>query len=194
MGIYNRKPGFLKNSTVLFLIVVLAVSVFGIFSGCGEQAGTKTEGTSAATSDPSPITRPGNERFSLTDVNGVQRHWSEFVGKPFMINFWATWCPPCRQELPVLKKLYEEYHSRGLEIVAISVDQNTNPVKPFVEQMQIPWVVLYTDEEAPRELKLGRGIPMTIFFDAQGNETGRITGALPEEQFRAEIAKLFLQS
>lgn len=187
----SRNGGDKSTGAILALLVM---SVFITVAGCGSQAETKTEGTSAAAGDPATTTTQRIERFSLSDINGQQRNWSEFVGKPFMINFWATWCPPCRQELPVLKKLYDEYHSKGLEIIAISVDQKTGDVKPFVQQMQIPWVVLYTDERAPVELKLGRGIPMTIFFDAQGNETGRITGALPEATFRAEIAKLFPQS
>jgi len=179
-----------------FITSVIAV-VLGVFLsmaiGCGKAGEQKSDSAIAAAPDSTTAapTTQAKERFALQDLNGRQRTWSEFIGKPLLVNFWATWCPPCRVEIPTLKKLYDEYHPQGLEIVAISMDTKTSAVKPFADQMQLPWVVLYTDERVSDEMKLGRGIPMTIFFDAQGNETGRVTGAMPEAYFREQIGKLF---
>ena len=131
-----------------------------------------------------------DERFALKDISGTTRVWSEFAGKPLAINFWATWCGPCRMEIPVLKKLYAEYQPKGLEIIGISVDRDQRKVLPYVQQMGMPWVVLYTNREVLQEFKMGQGIPYTIFIDAEGNETGRVIGAQPEGVFRRELAKI----
>jgi len=130
------------------------------------------------------------ERFILLDINGQERRWSEFKGKPLMINFWATWCGPCRREIPLLINIYDQYHDQGLEIIGISIDQRRDQVPPFVRQFDIPYVILYGDYQSTVEFELGRGIPVTIFIDAEGNETGRISGAQPPEFFMNQVQKL----
>lgn len=133
------------------------------------------------------------ERFVLKDIDGKTRRWSEFAGRPVVINFWATWCGPCRREIPTMKNLYAEYKQRGMEIISISVDgpKSLSSVPGFVQQMQMPWVVVYGDQQSALEFELGRGIPMTVFYNAEGNETGRFTGAQPEAKFREEFDKMF---
>jgi len=190
----------------ILAIVWLMIGI--IASGCGkdETAATSRKNetvlsgqttppavTGTESRSPSPSNPAVRERFVLRDLDGRIRSWSEFAGKPLIINFWATWCGPCRYEMPIMKKLYDEYRSRGLQIVGISVDgpRTVRSVKPFVEQLGIPWVIVYADQNALREFDLGSSIPVTIFFDAVGNETGRFTGANREEVFRAEIQKMF---
>ena len=167
-------------------------------SGCGgDSAKSETQATAGdnvAVADNTAQGTPyvGRERFALRDVDGHLRKWSEFAGKPVVINFWATWCGPCRREIPVLKRLYAEYNPRGVEIIGMSTDQQTRSnVVPFVKQMEIPWVVIYADRGATQEFGLGRSIPMTLFINAEGVETGRVTGAQPEQVFRQEFEKLF---
>ncbi|MEE9442311.1 MAG: TlpA disulfide reductase family protein [candidate division Zixibacteria bacterium] len=168
-------------------------------TACGEsetadtQAGTiqnKSAGTSQSANKNLPSM--SHERFALRDLDGNIRKWSEFAGKPIVINFWATWCGPCLREMPILKKLYAEYQSQGLEIIGISVDQQNTiaRVVPYVEQLDIPWVIVYGDRESAFEFGLGRSVPTTVFLDANGNETGRLIGAQPEHIFRAEFEKI----
>ncbi len=168
--------------------IILVTAVILLLSNCGGDSSSETESASQTGKVATARTR---DKFILYDIRGNQRKWSEFIGRPFIINFWATWCGPCRSEMPLLKKIYEEYHPQGLEIIGISIDHQRNRVAPFVEQFKIPYVILYTDNNAPRKLKLGQGIPMTIFFDAEGNETGRIVGAQPPQVFYKEVEKLF---
>lgn len=96
-------------------------------------------------------------------------------------------------EIPILKKLYAEYNPQGLEIVAISMDdmRTEAQVVPFIDRFQIPWLVVYGDNTVPYEFNLGPSIPVTLFFDAKGNEVGRLVGAQPESVFRSELDKLF---
>ncbi|MFH1699091.1 MAG: TlpA disulfide reductase family protein [Candidatus Zixiibacteriota bacterium] len=179
------------------VLIILGALVFN--TSCGKsdtdttQAGTiqkESAGTSQSTDKNLPSMN--RERFSLRDLNGNIRKWSEFAGKPVVINFWATWCGPCLRELPTLKKLYAEYQSHGIEIIGISVDQQNTieRVVPYVEQMDIPWVIVYGDAYSTREFGLGQSIPTTVFLDANGKETGRLIGAQPEHIFRAEFEKI----
>jgi thiol-disulfide isomerase/thioredoxin len=161
-----------KRFMPLVMMLILCVTAF-MLCGCGESESTEKSPEGEATAQKQSGSTPGlaNERFVLTDLAGKERTWSEFAGKPLIINFWATWCGPCRVEMPAMMK--------------------KRAVAPFIDKMQVPWVIVYGDQQVAYEFKLGRGVPMTIFFDGEGKETGRVTGARPESFFRQEIAKLF---
>lgn len=169
------------------LLLVLAVMMIHL-SGCGSSESSGEQSGSSQT-----VQTSAPERFALRNIYGTRYSWSQFLGKPFVINFWATWCAPCRVEIPAFKKLYAEYQPRGLEVVAISMDDSRTvaQVVPFIEYFQVPWVVLYGDERTAMEFQIGPNIPVTIFFDAAGNETARYVGMLPEETLRRELEALF---
>jgi len=171
----------------LAMAAVLAALVFAPFSitGCGSDSPSSKSG---AGSTP--------ERFVLKNIYNKNYKWSDFKGRPFIVNFWATWCGPCRREIPDMIKVYNDYQSQGLEIVAISLDdaRTVSRVPAFVDRYRIPWIVLYGDEKVVKEFELGSSIPTTLFFDANGNEVNRLIGAQPELVFRREIDKLFSQS
>lgn len=177
------------------LAIVMVIGLVSLtWAGCGKNDASTDKpgaGQTAATAQP-PADAP-RERFQLKDIQGVQHTWSQFVGKPFIVNFWATWCGPCHAEMPTLKKLYAEYHPRGLEIVSISVDDNRTKgmIPGFIDRYQVPWTVLLMDQQIPSEFNLTNSIPISIFFDAKGRESGRFIGAQPESVFRREIDKLF---
>ncbi|MCP4568152.1 MAG: TlpA family protein disulfide reductase [FCB group bacterium] len=180
----------MKTRLTILTFGLLLISAM-ISLGCGGDETPQTTSQPANQPAAAAVEEYPGERFVLTDIYGEKRIWSEFVGKPFAINFWATWCGPCRREIPILKRLYTEYKPQGFEILGISVDRDQKKVVPFAKQIEMPWVVLYTDAETIEEFKLGQGIPYTIFFDAAGNETGRVIGAQPERVFRRELAKIF---
>ncbi len=176
----------IKNAFLVFLLGMISFAAL-LALGCSKSDSTESSSPKPQTAQVAPAS---SERFVLDDINNRKRKWSDFVGKPLVINFWATWCPPCRMEMPVLRKLYQEYHYKGLEIVGISMDDTRDPVIPYIRQMQIPWVILYGDLEVAEEFKMGRGIPVTVFFDASGKEIGRLTGAQPEDVFRQYFDQL----
>ncbi len=180
-----------KNGVRRFLSVMVACMLLAgpaiVISGCG---------SSSESGETAAAKTVVYERFTLQNIYNKRYQWSDFLGKPFIINIWATWCGPCRREMPILKKLYEEYHPKGLEIVGISFDdaRTRQMVVPFVEQFEIPWVILYGEQRLVQEFSLGTSIPTTLFFDAGGKETARIVGAQPEAAFRRELARLFPES
>lgn len=182
-------PAFRKHSMIRFSLIVLLLLAL---TACSNDNGPEGETTSASGASATSMPTNDRERFMLRDVDGAVRKWSEFSGKPIVINFWATWCGPCRMEIPTLKELYKEYHSQGVEIIGISMDQQqtVRNVVPFVNQMEIPWVVVYGDRGSATEFGLGGSIPMTVFYNAAGEETGRVTGAQPHDVFRKEFEKM----
>ena len=175
----------MKNIKIAILPALIIVVLVTLTIGCGGSSDADSGGKSRLKQSVA-----NRERFVLKDINGKDRRWSEFVGKPLIINFWASWCGPCRQETPLLIQLYEANRDKGLQIVGISVDHQRERVVPFVQKFSIPYDILYTDSKTPQEFGLGRGIPVTIFFDSTGRETGRITGAQSPPVFYKQLEKI----
>lgn len=138
--------------------------------------------------------RAGNQTeatFAVYDVFGKMHNYEEFKGKgPLVINFWGTWCPPCRRELPDLKMIYAEYRPQGLEMIGMAVNDSPGKVRQFAAENGMDWVMLMANEDAIQSFQLGAGIPVTIFIDRQGREVSRLIGARGYDDFKKEIAKI----
>ena len=108
--------------------------------------------------------------ISLADANGVKHNLSEWKGRPLLINFWATWCAPCRREIPLLKSLRHQRAADGVEIVGIAVDFR-DAVQHFAREMGIDYPVLVGEQdglEAIAAFGMDTVFPFTVFADRQG--------------------------
>lgn len=108
--------------------------------------------------------------LALPDANGVQQRLSQWRGRPLMVNFWATWCDPCRREIPLLKRLRQERHSDSLEIVGIAVDFK-DAVIQYTHSIGIDYPVLIGEKDgmaAIEALGMNTVFPFTVFADAKG--------------------------
>jgi thiol-disulfide isomerase/thioredoxin len=122
-----------------------------------------------------------------TTLEGAAFDWSVYRGKVVLVDFWATWCGPCIAELPNVKAAYEKYHARGFEVVGISLDQDVETLRAFVEKQQIPWTNLF-DEGHPMAKKYKiRAIPTALLVDKEGKV---ITHRTRGEALEQELAKL----
>ncbi len=124
--------------------------------------------------------------WSATDVDGNLRQATEWVGKrPTIINFWGTWCPPCRKEIPDLVKLYAEYNPKGVEILGFAVRDEASNVQIFADEARMNWVMMMGNEEVLDKYGPITGVPTTIFLDSNGKEVKRFIGPPTLEEFRA---------
>lgn len=130
---------------------------------------------------------PGNGKdFVLKDLDGRPVSLSDFRGKVVMLEFWATWCPPCRLAMPDLVGLYEDYHGRGFEIIAISLDENPSAVRKFVEEFGMKFPVVMDNHDVNSGYKV-YNIPTAVILDREGREVSRHLG-YPRD-FRKNLAE-----
>ena len=130
--------------------------------------------------------------FTLTDIEGKSWQLKELRGKVVLVNFWATWCPPCRKELPDLEALHERFKDRGLVILGIS-DETIEKVKPFIAERKISYPVLLDQERKVNELFQVDGIPKTFVFDRDGKLVAQSIDMRTQAQFMQMLSQAGLQ-
>ncbi len=116
--------------------------------------------------------------LKLINKNGNKINFNDFSSKITLINFWATWCAPCKKELPKLDSLYQQVPHRQLNIVLINIENiKYNKIQSFFDKLKIKKLTSYFDIELKltRDLKL-RGIPITLIINPEGKEIGRVIG------------------
>ncbi|MEW6196431.1 MAG: TlpA disulfide reductase family protein [Bacteroidota bacterium] len=129
--------------------------------------------------------------FSLPTTDGKTLKLSDLKGKVVILDFWATWCPPCRKGIPDLIDLKKRYGSKGLEVVGISVDQETKPdVVPFVKDYGINYPVVYGDNGVVMNYGGIRSIPTTFVVDREGKIVANYVGLYPKKTYEDQIKKL----
>jgi len=132
---------------------------------------------------------------SFTDGEGRAMNLSAFKGKVILLNIWATWCGPCRQEMPTLDRLEAKLGGPDFQVVALSIDQGGVPVvKEFYEELGLENLGIYIDDRMRAPAQLGVvGIPGTLLIDREGREIGRKLGPAEwdSEEVLAEIRRHF---
>jgi len=116
--------------------------------------------------------------FTLPLLNGENATLSSFRGKVVILNFWATWCPPCRAEMPSMEILYKRYKDQGLEILAVDIGENANTVRQFVQKNNYSFPVLLDTTKQTSAIYGVEAIPTTYIIDRNGKIIGRIIGSI----------------
>ena len=129
--------------------------------------------------------------FELDRMNGDTFHLDAHRGEVVVVNFWATWCPPCREEIPGFVKLQKEYGDDGLTIVGVSMDDGGfSTVRPFAETMNINYPLVMDDGKVGRAYGPVRALPSTFVVGPDGMIQHVRSGYLPEAQLRAWVTPL----
>jgi peroxiredoxin len=130
--------------------------------------------------------------FTLTDLNRMKWNLRSLSGKVVLVNFWATWCPPCRKELPDLEALYQRYSPRGLVILAIS-DEDAGKVQPFVAEQKLTYPVLLDPGRKVNDLFQVQGIPKSFVYDRNGKLAAEAIDMRTQRQFLEMIKSAGLE-
>jgi thiol-disulfide isomerase/thioredoxin len=133
---------------------------------------------------PAPLPPVG-----FTDQDGKPLNLESFKGKVVVLDYWATWCPPCRSEFPALDRLQSRLADKGVVVVAVSLDRGGRPqVDRFYEQLRVAHLAKYLDPKSEGARALGlQGLPTALVIDRQGRQVARIEG--PVEWDGPDVAK-----
>jgi len=129
--------------------------------------------------------------FAVRTLDGRTLRLAELSGRPVVLDFWATWCAPCRASMPHLSAMQGRYGSRGLVVVGLSVDDGTpQTVRRFAERLQLRFPVAMASEGMLDDYGPIRSIPTTIFIDRQGRIVRRVVGYVDEETLEGFIREI----
>lgn len=167
------------NIKAIITAAVLATSLVACNNSRKEGAEQTTEvhqqtttDSHAAAADPSA---PALPQFTLQNVAGEAVNLQSFKGKKVFVNLWATWCPPCRREMPSIQRLSQQVDPAKVAFVMLSLDDDFNKAKSFVQSKKLDLPIYYPGENLP-ELFNVPGIPVTFIFDERGQLIRRIDG------------------
>jgi thiol-disulfide isomerase/thioredoxin len=130
--------------------------------------------------------------FSFKDITGKKVSLSDFKGKVILLDFWATWCVPCKQEIPGFIELQKKYGDRGLQIIGLSVDDSLNMAKTYATQMKMNYPILLAEgkEDILKAYDPIPSIPVSIIIDRGGRIVSRHLGIASMDVFEKEIVPL----
>jgi peroxiredoxin len=133
-----------------------------------------------------------NLDFTLKDMNGSTVKLSDFKGRPILLNYWATWCGPCKKEIPELNDLYARYKDKGLAMIGISVDDDEPTLREFAKEFPMSYTVVTAREQQDALEAAGPvwGYPTTFFIGRDGSICGKHLGPATKEDFEREIKSL----
>lgn len=136
--------------------------------------------------------RPAPLDHTMKDMNGQDVSLASYRGKVVFLNFWATWCGPCKLEIPHFVELQEQYGDEGVAFLGLSVDDTVEQLRPFAEQYKINYPVLMGIENEAVQEAFGPiwGIPITFIIDRQGNICRKHQGIATKDQFERVIQAL----
>ncbi len=128
--------------------------------------------------------------FELTDLDGNAVRLSDYRGKAVLVNFWATWCGPCKAEMPLLQDRYTTLRDSGLVILAVNIGEDEALIRPYVEDLGLDFAIVLDPELAVNDEYRVLGYPTTITVDREGNVVDVHVGAWLDEQLDAVLSRL----
>jgi peroxiredoxin len=171
-NVETSAPEMINRRTILFLL--LAASFVG----------------------PASCSRPpaANLDFVLKDMNGQDVRLADFKGRPILINFWATWCPPCKAEIPWFVDMANQYKAQNLAVVGISIDDTAEDIRAFATQYKVnyPMLVGSGHDDLIAAYEAGLVVPVSWLIKADGTVLEKVKGMHGREWFNERVQALFV--
>jgi thiol-disulfide isomerase/thioredoxin len=134
-------------------------------------------------------------QFVLRDINGNTVRLSAYRGKVVLINFWATWCPPCRAEMPDLVRLQREHARQGLQVIGITYPPETKTrVRRFASSLKVNYPIILGTRQLKARFSSEETLPLTVIIDRDGKVNNIISGILLREEFDEKIKPLLTET
>lgn len=170
-----------KNIIIIVLVIVLllggAMLLYQHFAWQGSHIATEEGGENGLTAAPD---------FTVTDLDGKTVSLKDFQGKPVIVNFWATWCHYCAEEMPHFEDVYQQYGEQ-IQILMVNVQESPDTAKSFIENGHYSFPV-YLDSSGSAAITYNAtGLPATFFIDADGNAVAQAHGVLNREDLQQGI-------
>lgn len=188
-GSATRRLAALLSGCALIISVFGAAAIARAETGAQPKAGAAVEPRSSFVFRPHTAPRP-LPALAFEDGQGRKRTLAEFRGKLVLLNVWATWCLPCREEMPALERLQQRLAGPGFEVVALSIDGGgASAVRSFFAEIDVRKLAIYVDttSQALGKLRIV-GLPTTLLIDRSGREIGRVVG--PAQWDSPEVVKV----
>jgi peroxiredoxin len=144
------------------------------------------------TADPKGQLAPD---FTLKDIDGKTVRLSDYRGKAVVLNFWATWCPPCKVEMPWLVDLENKYRSQGLQVIGVALDEaGKDEIAKFARQMNLNYPVLIGDDNTADAYGNVQMLPTTFYINAEGKIVARVVGLTGEREMEENMVEALQSS
>jgi peroxiredoxin len=173
------------------LKLVALAGIIQLMAGCDRPPPGITSDLPKTTISPMAV--KGLMDLSLPDLTGKTQRLAQWQGKILVVNYWATWCAPCRQEMPAFSRLHDKYAAKGVQFVGISID-SAEKVEAFQKETPVSYPLLIgsmsTMESAVALGNINQGLPYTAILDSQGNLVATKLGRLAEDKLEAQLETL----
>jgi cytochrome c biogenesis protein CcmG/thiol:disulfide interchange protein DsbE len=171
----------LKRNIVIFAVVLVVVAAMLI--------STRTKRHTGGISQSGFQGKPAPE-FVLKDLNGNTVKLSDYRGKAVLLNFWATWCPPCKAEMPWFVDMQKRYAAQGLQIVGVSMDDDgPEDVAKFAKEIGVNYPIVMGKEEVAQKYGSVEFLPTSFFIDRNGNIIDRVFGIVERKDIEEKVQK-----
>ncbi len=179
------------------MMIMMKTLCFSIAALFATFAGADTDGLKCNAFSPASVLRQETTapQFALKDIDGRVVRLSDYRGKVVLINFWATWCPPCRAEMPDLVRLQDEHGKQGLQIIGITYPpERRTRVRRFARSLKVNYPIVLGTRQFKARFSSDETLPLTVVIDRDGKVSDIISGILLREEFDEKIKPLLTRN